>query len=351
MLVSRAMNHFFPLPSLLCSGEGWYWEQSQCAWDPVLETPHLNNPNFVLEQNCSIPECSRGLFYNTSRWSSCSGTCKASHNDPDPIQVRELQCNERGTSQPIGRCEFENLPVLNVTQECPVHLCDTHVWASLDPYICHSEACDGTLVPANFTCVDPLLRTPVPSTLCEDFPAPEKRVRSFHGLNMIPGSFNVESYTERQSLALVLPLPETVPCTAQRFDEELVCGCETTEDCYPAEEYRQQDRAPAPVSCINATCVCHPGFGGEFCSKRLPNPLPGCMGMRDAFAQCCLGAFDATGTCCGNNSVTDFHGTCCEGEYALDACGLCGGPTVAVGMIVQLYTFFIRLYFFVLARD
>lgn len=91
-------------------------------------------------------------------------------------------------------------------------------------------------------------------------------------------------------------------------------------------------------TCGARACLCETGFAGKYCQINLTACASGVQnihgkccssGLSDAFGECCEDAVPSAAS--GSTFVLDSTGTCCEGGTSmLDACGVCGGPAVAV---------------------
>jgi hypothetical protein len=113
------------------------------------------------------------------------------------------------------------------------------------------------------------------------------------------------------------------PAVSEQCDTGVSCGCATVDDCLSTQ-----------FECVDAQCVCAPGWQGADCTYRPPTATAGeepCEGVMDGAGECCTGVLDSiTGLCCGAGAAVDKRGRCCEPPAVVDGCGECGGGGVAV---------------------
>ena len=112
-------------------------------------------------------------------------------------------------------------------------------------------------------------------------------------------------------------------------------GGEYEHDSYEYDEHRygvKLECAETGTCSASGTCECDDGFTGGRCSE----PRCPVHWSAEECGCCASGVLSVAGECCpagpaGVRPVLDREGRCCP-EGRLDACGVCGGQSLAVDM-------------------
>eukprot|EP00878_Enallax_costatus_P035171 GHUV01039165.1.p1 GENE.GHUV01039165.1~~GHUV01039165.1.p1 ORF type:complete len:341 (+),score=97.19 GHUV01039165.1:954-1976(+) len=230
--------------------------------------------------------CSSSVRWQLSSWSSCSKSCGGGSktrtascvNAQNGVVVSDATCQ-----QAVGLVAAEML-----TAPCGTTPCKLYTWQVGNWSTCSGDA-DYGHSSRSIACVD---STGTPAAA---------------GASVCPSA-------APSSTAICLRTTQSAVCRPGFIAE----ADYKAKDCY------------GHGTCTMLGCSCSSGWHGQFCE--IP---PDCIGVMSKANKCCAsGVVDGQGACCPAGSVLDSQGQCCQ-SGTVDACGVCGGTSWSVDIMVR----------------